>query len=137
MKLIVVLSCLLSLAFANIVWPFTFDHTKLRNIWESPALQPAFQNRLPSSRTIAEVNRDGRIINGSMATAGQFPYHVLLVIDSTWWCGGSIIKSNWILTVKYKQRLTFHKNGFYFLKTFRLVIACTNLLKCLLIQWLT
>jgi hypothetical protein len=98
MKLIVVLSCLLSVALAQVLRPLGFDHTKIRNIWESPELQPALQNLSP--KVAAEVSRGGRILNGNLARPGQFPYHVLLVIDYAWWCGGTIIKPNWILTVK-------------------------------------
>lgn len=97
MKLIIVLSVLFSVALAQVLQPLDFDHTKLRNIWESPELQPALKNLAP--KIGAEESRGGRIINGSPASPGQFPYHVLLVIDGAWWCGGSIIKPNWILTV--------------------------------------
>jgi hypothetical protein len=97
MKFIVLSSLLLSVALAQVLQPLDFDHTKLRNIWESPELQPALKNLSP--QLADEVSRDGRILNGTRASPGQFPYHVLLVIDNAWWCGGSLIKSNWILTV--------------------------------------
>jgi secreted trypsin-like serine protease len=90
---------LLSVALAQVLQPLDFDHTKLRNIWESPELQPALKNLSP--KLAAEVSRGGRILNGTRASAGQFPYHVLLVIDNSWWCGGSLIKSNWILTAAH------------------------------------
>jgi Trypsin len=98
MKLIIVLSFVFSVALAQTLKPLDFDHKSLRSIWESPELQPALKNLAPN--LAAEVNKGGRILNGSPARPGQFPYHVLLVIDNAWWCGGSIIKPNWILTVK-------------------------------------
>lgn len=98
MKFIILSSLLLSVALAQVLQPLDFDHTKLRDIWESPELQPALKNLSP--KLAAEVSRGGRILNGTRASPGQFPYHVLLVIDSAWWCGGSLINSNWILTVK-------------------------------------
>ena len=97
MKFLILSSVLLSVAFAQVLKPLEFDHAKIRDIWESPELQPALQNISP--KLAAEVGRGGRILNGTRASAGQFPYHLLLVIDSAWWCGGSLIKANWVLTV--------------------------------------
>lgn len=43
-----------------------------------------------------------RIIGGSLAVPGQFPYQVFLNIEkqniSGYFCGGSIISPDWILT---------------------------------------
>ncbi|KAJ3649447.1 hypothetical protein Zmor_021189 [Zophobas morio] len=39
-----------------------------------------------------------RIINGEQAAEGQFPWQVGLYIDGMWFCGGSIISEEWILT---------------------------------------
>ncbi|XP_037809804.1 transmembrane protease serine 9-like [Lucilia sericata] len=46
---------------------------------------------------------EGRIISGSQATPGQFPYHVLLKKDEidTVLCGGSIISNLWVLTAAH------------------------------------
>lgn len=47
---------------------------------------------------------DGRITNGNTAVAGQFPYQVGLSFSSSsggWWCGGSVIGANWVLTAAH------------------------------------
>ncbi|KAM8709564.1 hypothetical protein ACLKA7_016379 [Drosophila subpalustris] len=47
---------------------------------------------------------EGRITNGKTASAGQFPYQVGLSFSSSsgsWWCGGSIIASQWVLTAAH------------------------------------
>ena len=47
---------------------------------------------------------DVRIINGENATLGQFPWQVGLYLgfdDTVWFCGGSIISENWILTAAH------------------------------------
>ncbi|KAH8270501.1 hypothetical protein KR018_010904, partial [Drosophila ironensis] len=46
----------------------------------------------------------GRITNGKNAAANQFPYQVGLSFsssDGSWWCGGSIIASTWVLTAAH------------------------------------
>ncbi|EDX09385.1 serine protease 1 [Drosophila simulans] len=46
----------------------------------------------------------GRITNGKDAVAGQFPYQVGLSFSSSagsWWCGGSIIGNEWVLTAAH------------------------------------
>ena len=48
---------------------------------------------------------DGRIINGENATLGQFPWQtgIYLAYNDTyyWFCGGSIISEEWILTAAH------------------------------------
>ncbi|KAJ3649451.1 hypothetical protein Zmor_021192 [Zophobas morio] len=39
-----------------------------------------------------------RIINGEQAAEGQFPWQVGLNVNGFWFCGGSIISEEWILT---------------------------------------
>lgn len=46
-----------------------------------------------------------RIIGGSLATPGQFPFSVFMLLkdsqNNTFGCGGSLIKRNWILTAAH------------------------------------
>lgn len=45
-----------------------------------------------------------KIINGGLASEGQFPSHVQLAIkkrDSTEYCGGSLLNSHWVLTAAH------------------------------------
>lgn len=77
MKILVVLAILLVAASAS----------KLR-------FPSKLRDRLPSSR----------IVGGNLASYGQFPYQVgMSLYDSSnsWWCGGSIISDEWILTAAH------------------------------------
>jgi len=42
-----------------------------------------------------------RITGGSPAERGQFPWQVALIIDNTWFCGASLISSQWVLTAAH------------------------------------
>lgn len=44
---------------------------------------------------------EGRIVNGTAATAGQFPHQVSLQRNRRHFCGGSIITNRWILTAAH------------------------------------
>jgi len=39
-----------------------------------------------------------RITGGSNATRGQFPWQVALIVDNSWFCGGSLISNEWVLS---------------------------------------
>lgn len=54
--------------------------------------------------TLRDLLPQSRIVGGSLATAGQFPYQVALSMSdgaSSWFCGGSIIDAYWILTAAH------------------------------------
>lgn len=113
MKFILALFFLTTVASAQKATPFDFDLSQLKNIWEAPELQPALKNLVPNYDP--SVERGGRITNGQYAVRGQFPHHVLLVIDSAYWCGGSLLNGNWVLTVS-RQISSKHIHFFTFLK---------------------
>jgi hypothetical protein len=71
----------------------------LRSVWESPELQPAFAYINSNSKSNRSTQHS-RIIKGKLANLGEFPFHVLVEADSKWFCGGSLIKPEWILTVR-------------------------------------
>lgn len=76
------------------------DWKNVKNIWESPELQTALHNIDP---TRSNIDLSPRIVGGSYATTGQFPFHVLLVLtdsQSSYWCGGSLLNEYWVLTVR-------------------------------------
>jgi secreted trypsin-like serine protease len=43
----------------------------------------------------------GRITNGNTAIRGQFPWQVSLIIDFAYFCGGSLISDEWVLTAAH------------------------------------
>ncbi|EDV51080.1 serine protease 1 [Drosophila erecta] len=64
-----------------------------------PNVAPVHPRDRVSSASIA-----GRITNGKDAVADQFPYQVGLSFSSSagsWWCGGSIIANDWVLTAAH------------------------------------
>jgi len=84
--------------------PLDFDWRDLKNIWESPRLEPAVK-RITSRYDLgydlkSTIDQRG-IVGGNYARLGQFPFHTLLVIDGMWWCGGSLINANFILTAAH------------------------------------
>jgi secreted trypsin-like serine protease len=42
-----------------------------------------------------------RITNGNTAARAQFPWQAALIIDNQWFCGGSLISSQWVLTAAH------------------------------------
>merc|ERR1712170_283209 len=49
----------------------------------------------------AAPNPSGRIVGGSEVTSHSVPHQVGLFIDDMYFCGGSIIDGNWILTAAH------------------------------------
>merc|ERR1719251_347949 len=45
--------------------------------------------------------RAGRIVGGHEATPHQWPWQVALFIDNTWFCGGSLISENYVMTAAH------------------------------------
>lgn len=63
----------------------------------------AFIARSPALK-LKDIPSQSRIVGGSLAAAGEFPYQVALLrskADKSIWCGGSIIDANWILTAAH------------------------------------
>ena len=44
---------------------------------------------------------NSRIVGGTIVTPNEFPWQVYLVIKSSWTCGGSVIKAQYILTAAH------------------------------------
>ncbi|XP_058055202.1 serine protease SP24D-like [Anopheles bellator] len=60
------------------------------------------QNRvLDVSGLRRPVYKTSRIVGGSIASEGQFPYQVALLRGSSLSCGGSIIDARWVLTAAH------------------------------------
>ncbi|RZC36245.1 chymotrypsin BI [Asbolus verrucosus] len=64
------------------------------------------EGALPASKSFAIPFRDigGRIISGSAASRGQFPWQAALYLTlsgGTSFCGGALISSSWILTAAH------------------------------------
>lgn len=63
----------------------------------------AFLVLIAVTHTAVAKSLAGRIVGGETARPGQFPYQVSLrrVATGNHFCGGSIIRSNWILSVTH------------------------------------
>ena len=42
-----------------------------------------------------------RIVGGDEAAENQWPWIVALFIDDAWFCGGSLISENWVMTAAH------------------------------------
>lgn len=58
--------------------------------------EKVFVKDLPKATKI-----EGRITNGYAAPEGKAPYTVGLGFSGGWWCGGSIIAHDWVLTAEH------------------------------------
>jgi secreted trypsin-like serine protease len=47
------------------------------------------------------VKTSSQIIGGAAAVQKQFPWQMLLIVDRSWLCGGSLITANWVLTAAH------------------------------------
>lgn len=77
---------------------FSFDVNNLRDIWNSPKLKASLKDRFPN-HDFDQMEASERIVGGSVARLGQFPHYVMLITDDIYLCGGSIIQTNWVMTV--------------------------------------
>lgn len=83
----------------------TINLKTVKSIWDSPELQPALKHF--SSKNSKNLNRifSSRIVRGKSSKPGQFPHYVAMYVDDQWLCGGSVLSSRWILTVRNNESL--------------------------------
>lgn len=106
MKLIIVLSlCALAAAYPS--------NTNVQR--KSPLEQARYEKLLSMLYRKANLEKDvlrgGRIVGGSLASDGQFPFQVYGYFDDEWLCGGSIFHKNFVLTVKiFAENFNYIRN---------------------------
>jgi hypothetical protein len=99
MKIFLVFLCF-SFSSTEFVNKNDIDLTNIKSVWESSQLQPALAYIKSTYKKKSKTRQSTRIIDGTKAKPGQFPFHALLKNDNTFWCGGSLITPDWVLTVK-------------------------------------
>ena len=57
--------------------------------------------KLPTCGIEGPAGKEGRIVGGVEAAEHAWPWQVALFIDDAWFCGGSIISENYILTAAH------------------------------------
>ena len=57
--------------------------------------------KLPACGIEGPAGKEGRIVGGVEAAEHAWPWQVALFIDDAWFCGGSIISENYILTAAH------------------------------------
>ncbi|XP_059491203.1 brachyurin-like isoform X2 [Neocloeon triangulifer] len=62
-----------------------------------------------AGKVFVDVKEDGRIVNGAVATKGQFPWQAAIVIDGASFCGGSLISTTRILTAAHCAQGTSYR----------------------------
>lgn len=93
------------------VFLFVAESHRIRSDWkdippayEAPEYQFALKNILRRGKIPLKPN-GGRIINGYLASMGQFPHQVLKFMQApggNWFfCGGSIISEHWVLSAAH------------------------------------
>ncbi|KAK4878181.1 hypothetical protein RN001_010687 [Aquatica leii] len=72
------------------------------NVHETVKKQKNMQkNQTKNNTDNPTVAIDTRVVNGTTATDGQYPYQVSLRIQGIHYCSGSILNTRWILTAAY------------------------------------
>jgi secreted trypsin-like serine protease len=64
------------------------------------AINARCPNLLESAGT-SWVKTSSQIIGGTAAVQKQFPWQILMIVDRAWWCGGSLIFANWVMTAAH------------------------------------
>lgn len=77
------------------------DWTKITSPLDSPKYAEILSRFYP---TIPNFSRQPKIVGGEVAAEGQFPFQVAMFLNAatgSFFCGGSIIHQNWVLTASH------------------------------------